>query len=94
MLCSFLNSYTRHSYKANSGKELTRFPGTDQVVVFTVITACGIILAGTFGVLVITPIRTLMQIGAAVAIGVIIDTFLVRALPVPAITSLMGRWNW
>jgi uncharacterized membrane protein YdfJ with MMPL/SSD domain len=59
-----------------------------------VITACGIILAGTFGVLVITPIRTLMQIGTAVAIGVIIDTFLVRALLVPAIASLLGRWNW
>ncbi len=59
-----------------------------------VITACGIILAGTFGVLVITPIRTLLQIGAAVAIGVIIDTFLVRALLVPAVASLLGRWNW
>jgi len=59
-----------------------------------VITACGIILAGTFGALVITPIRTLMQIGAAVAIGVLIDTFLVRALLVPAVASLVGRWNW
>jgi RND superfamily putative drug exporter len=59
-----------------------------------VITACGIILAGTFGALVITPIRTLMQIGAAVAIGVLIDTFVVRALLVPAIASLLGRWNW
>jgi RND superfamily putative drug exporter len=59
-----------------------------------VITACGIILAGTFGVLVITPIRTLAQIGAAVAIGVLVDTFLVRAFLVPAIASLLGRWNW
>jgi RND superfamily putative drug exporter len=59
-----------------------------------VITACGIILAGTFGALVVTPIRTLMQIGAAVAIGVLIDTFIVRALLVPAIASLLGRWNW
>jgi RND superfamily putative drug exporter len=59
-----------------------------------VITACGIILAGTFASLVITPIRTLTQLGAAVAIGVFIDTFLVRALLVPAIASLLGRWNW
>jgi RND superfamily putative drug exporter len=59
-----------------------------------VITACGIILAGTFGVLVITPIRTMVQIGAAVAIGVLIDTFLVRALLVPAIASLLKKWNW
>jgi putative drug exporter of the RND superfamily len=59
-----------------------------------VITACGIILAGTFGALVITPIKTMMEIGATVAIGILIDTFIVRALLVPAIASLLGRWNW
>ncbi len=59
-----------------------------------VITACGIILAGTFATLVITPIRTMTQLGAAVAIGVFIDTFLVRAMLVPAIASLLGKWNW
>ncbi|MBN1191235.1 MAG: MMPL family transporter [Dehalococcoidales bacterium] len=59
-----------------------------------VITACGIILAGTFGALVVAPINTMMQIGATVAIGILIDTFIVRALLVPAIASLLGRWNW
>ncbi len=59
-----------------------------------VITACGIILAGTFAVLVITPIRTMVHIGTAVAIGIILDTFLVRPLLVPAIASLLGKWNW
>jgi RND superfamily putative drug exporter len=60
----------------------------------SVITACGIILAGTFGVLAISPIRTLMQIGLAVSLGVLIDTFVVRALLVPAIAARMGRWSW
>jgi putative drug exporter of the RND superfamily len=59
-----------------------------------VITACGIILAGTFGAMVITPIKTMMEIGASVAIGILIDTFIVRALLVPAVASLLGRWNW
>lgn len=59
-----------------------------------VITACGIILAGTFGVLVVSPIRTMMQIGVAVAIGVLIDTFIMRALLVPAIATVLGCWNW
>jgi len=36
----------------------------------------------------------MVQLGAAVAIGVFIDTFLVRAMLVPAIASLLGRWNW
>ncbi|MCR4392808.1 MAG: efflux RND transporter permease subunit [Dehalococcoidales bacterium] len=70
--------------------------GTLIAVVATggVITACGIILAGTFGALVVTPIRTLLQIGVAVALGVLIDTFVVRALLVPSIARLIGRWNW
>jgi len=59
-----------------------------------VITACGIILAGTFAALVVTPIQSMLQIGVAVAIGVLIDTFIVRALLVPAVASLLGRWNW
>jgi RND superfamily putative drug exporter len=59
-----------------------------------VITACGIILAGTFSVLALTPIRTAVHIGVAVSIGILLDTFLVRALLVPAIASLLGKWNW
>ncbi len=59
-----------------------------------IITACGIILAGTFGVLAISPSLTLMQLGIAVALGVLIDTFVVRALLVPAIASKLGKYNW
>jgi RND superfamily putative drug exporter len=64
------------------------------IVTGGVITACGIILAGTFATLVITPIQSMVQLGAAVAIGVFIDTFLVRAMLVPAIASLLGKRNW
>jgi RND superfamily putative drug exporter len=35
-----------------------------------------------------------MQIGAAITIGIIIDTFIVRAFLVPSIAALIGRWNW
>jgi RND superfamily putative drug exporter len=59
-----------------------------------VITACGIILAGTFATLTIAPLRVVLQIGAAIAIGVILDTFVVRALLVPALATLAGRWGW
>jgi uncharacterized membrane protein YdfJ with MMPL/SSD domain len=59
-----------------------------------VITACGIIVAGTFATLVTAPLRVVLQIGAAIAIGVIIDTFIVRALLVPALATLAGRWSW
>ncbi len=59
-----------------------------------VITSCGIILAGTFATLMASPLQMVMQIGAAITIGIIIDTFVVRALLVPSIAALLGRWNW
>jgi RND superfamily putative drug exporter len=59
-----------------------------------VITACGIILAGTFATLLTSSLQVVLQIGAAIAIGIIIDTFLVRALLVPALATILGRWGW
>jgi RND superfamily putative drug exporter len=59
-----------------------------------VITACGVILAGTFATLTTAPLQVVLQIGAAIAVGVLIDTFIVRALLVPALATLAGRWSW
>jgi putative drug exporter of the RND superfamily len=59
-----------------------------------VITSAGIILAGTFAALMTLPLRDLFQLGFAVAIGVLMDTFIVRSLMVPSIVMLLGRWNW
>jgi RND superfamily putative drug exporter len=35
-----------------------------------------------------------LEIGLAIAIGVTIDTFVVRALLVPSLAALFGRWGW
>jgi RND superfamily putative drug exporter len=59
-----------------------------------VITSAGIILAGTFAAMAIAPLRLMLQIGVAVALGVVIDTFIVRTLLVPAITAWLGHWAW
>lgn len=58
----------------------------------SVITSAGLILAGTFAVLATLPIQLLVQFGIITAIGVLIDTFIVRPLLVPAITVVLGRW--
>ena len=58
----------------------------------SVITSAGLILAGTFAVLATLPIQLLVQFGVITAIGVLIDTFIVRPLLVPAITAVLGRW--
>jgi RND superfamily putative drug exporter len=55
---------------------------------------CGLIMAGTFGVLMQFDVTFLRQIGFAVAAGVLLDTFIIRPLLMPSIVVLLGRWNW
>jgi RND superfamily putative drug exporter len=59
-----------------------------------VITGAGLILAGTFATLTLLPLEELVQIGATVAVGVLLDTFVVRALLIPAITYRLGDRAW
>jgi RND superfamily putative drug exporter len=59
------------------------------------VTSAGVVLAGTFGVLAVAGGGgQVTDIGAGLAIGILMDTFLVRTLLVPATVVLLGRWNW
>jgi RND superfamily putative drug exporter len=59
-----------------------------------VITSAGIVLAATFAVLGVLPLVFLSEIGFAVAFGVLLDTFLVRSVLVPALATDIGRRIW
>ncbi len=59
-----------------------------------VITAAGIVLAGTFSVLALLPLVFLTEIGFVIAFGVLLDTFLVRSLLVPALSFELGPRIW
>ncbi len=58
------------------------------------ITSAGIVLAATFAALATVPILFLVQIAFIVAFGVLLDTFLVRSLLVPALAIDVGRAFW
>ncbi|HET7053468.1 MAG TPA: MMPL family transporter [Solirubrobacterales bacterium] len=59
-----------------------------------VITSAGIVLAGTFSVLAVLPLTFLTELGFVVAFGVLLDTFLVRSILVPAIALTVGDKFW
>jgi RND superfamily putative drug exporter len=59
-----------------------------------VITSAGIILAGTFSMLMTLPVWFMFNIGFMVAIGILLDTFVVRTIMVPAAVELVGDRIW
>ncbi len=63
------------------------------------VTSAGMVLAGTFAVLAFEAgngpgAGQVRDVGFGLAIGVLMDTFLVRTLLVPSTVALLGRWNW
>ncbi|MBY6061325.1 MMPL family transporter [Microbacterium esteraromaticum] len=59
-----------------------------------VITSAGLVLAATFTALAVIPILFLVQLAFIVAFGVLLDTFVVRTLLVPALSYDLGRVIW
>ncbi|WP_084502736.1 MMPL family transporter [Microbacterium indicum] len=59
-----------------------------------VITSAGLVLAATFAALSVIPILFLAQLAFIVAFGVVLDTFVVRTLLVPALSYDIGRSIW
>ncbi len=65
----------------------------------TTVTSAGMVLAGTFAVFAVVGGRgsggsQIRDVGAGLALGVIMDTFVVRTVLVPSTVVLLGRWNW
>jgi RND superfamily putative drug exporter len=59
-----------------------------------VITSAGIILAGTFSVLMTLPVSFTFDLGLMVALGILLDTFIVRTIMVPAAVEVLGDRIW
>ncbi|OBF10641.1 hypothetical protein A5775_16930 [Mycobacterium sp. 852002-10029_SCH5224772] len=59
-----------------------------------VITSAGIVLAAVFCVLGVLPLIVLTQLGIIVGLGILLDTFVVRTLVIPALFALIGDRIW
>lgn len=85
-------------------EEASRRPLKDAVIravgtTGPTITAAGLVLAGSFAVLAVvggggTGGTQIREIGLGLAVGILLDTFLVRTVLVPAAVTIFGRWNW
>ena len=60
----------------------------------SVITICGVIMAGTFGTLMLSSTVMLQQMGFALFFAILVDALIVRTYIVPAAMHILGDWNW
>src|SRR4029079_702795 len=82
LICRALQERKKHGGVEGTRRALAHVGGT--------IPSCVLIMAGTCAALVLAGLNTLVQIGFALAFGVLLDTFVVRPFLVPAFTV----WLW
>jgi RND superfamily putative drug exporter len=59
-----------------------------------VVTAAGLVFAVTMASMLGSNLRIIAQLGSTIAIGLLLDTLIVRTLLMPSIATLLGRWFW
>jgi RND superfamily putative drug exporter len=59
-----------------------------------VITSAGLIFAASMLALTVSSLATVVQLGFVIGVGLLLDTFIVRTITVPAVAVLMGDKNW
>ncbi len=59
-----------------------------------VVTSAGMVFAATMGIMYFSDLKAIGMYGTTVAIGLLLDTFVVRAFFMPSIATLLGKWFW
>ena len=67
--------------------------GVRRAIIYTgsIISACGLIMAGTFGAMMAARVDLMIHIGFAMAFGILLDTFIIRPVIVPCIALIFGK---
>ncbi len=78
---------------AQEARTLACKEATEKALIFTgpVISSCGLIMAATLGSVMAGDVQLLMQLGFAFALGMLLDTFIVRPLLLPSLILISGR---
>ena len=58
------------------------------------VTSAGFVFAATMAAMTLSELTVLAQLGSTIAIGLLVDTLIVRSLLMPSIATLLGRWFW
>jgi RND superfamily putative drug exporter len=71
----------------------SRLEAAQRALIFTgpVISSCGLIMAATLGSIMASDVTLLVQLGFAFALGMLIDTFIIRPLLLPAFIVITGN---
>jgi uncharacterized membrane protein YdfJ with MMPL/SSD domain len=88
----FLVSRMREAWDGGAGNADAVAHGLERTG--GLITASALVMAVSFGGLAVGSIPALRQLGTGLVIAVLIDATVVRALLVPALMAILGRWNW
>ena len=59
-----------------------------------VVTSAGFVFAATMAAMTLSKLTVIAQLGSTIAIGLLVDTLIVRSLLMPSIATLLGRWFW
>jgi putative drug exporter of the RND superfamily len=88
----FILSRMREEYDRSGSTETAVIRGIGRTG--RLVTSAALILFLAFTALASAPGSELKMVASALAIGILLDATVIRALIVPAVVSLMGRWNW
>jgi putative drug exporter of the RND superfamily len=59
-----------------------------------VVTSAGLVVAATMAAMMFSKLIVLAQMGSTIAIGLLVDTLVVRSFLMPSIATMLGRWFW